>query len=89
MEKVTTHLPVAFFLLILILTSSDKSYAQSYHSENLFYLQNSKEGYQSLLNHEDEISILCPQVYQIDSVGVITGEIDRRILELAQKKESK
>lgn len=76
----------AFLLLILFSMDAGKSYAQSYKSENLFYLVGSAGSYQSFVQHADEISIICPDVYQIDSVGVITGEVDRRVLELAQKK---
>ncbi len=86
MKKFKTYFPIEFFLLILIFVTANKNYAQSYHSENLFYMVGSAGSYQSFVEHADQISILCPQVYQIDSGGVITGEVDRRILELAQKK---
>jgi len=75
----------AWFIVLMTLLSTNLA-AQSYHSENLFYLVGSPDSYQSFVQHADEISIICPDVYQIDSVGVITGEVDRRILELAQKK---
>jgi spore germination protein YaaH len=83
------HYFLVFLLLILFTMPTGKSYAQSYKSENLFYLVGSAESYQSFVQHADDISIICPDVYQIDSVGVITGEVDRRILELAQKKDIK
>lgn len=72
--------------MILFSINAAKSIAQSYKSENLFYLVGSMDSYQSFVKHADEISIICPDVYQIDSAGVITGEVDRRILELAKKK---
>lgn len=77
-----------FFLALVafILCSGIPTDAQSYHSENLFYLVGSTESYQSFIQHADQISIICPDVYQIDSVGVITGEVDRRVLELARQK---
>lgn len=86
MKKLKTYCIFAFQLLILIGTNTTISFAQSYRSENLFYMVNSLGGYQSFVQHADEISIICPQVYQIDSGGVITGEVDRRVLELSQKK---
>ncbi len=86
MKTNPTHYFLVFLLLILFTLSTGKGYAQSYKSENVFYLVGSSESYQSFVQHADEISIICPDVYQIDSVGVITGEVDRRILELAQKK---
>ena len=72
--------------MILFLIQTGKIDAQSYKSENLFYLVGGLASYQSFVQHADEISIICPDVYQIDSAGVITGEVDWRILELAQKK---
>ncbi len=86
MNTKTTHYFLIFLLLILFSMDTSKGYGQSFKSENLFYLVGSPESYQSFVQHADEISIICPDVYQIDSVGVITGEVDRRILELAEKK---
>ena len=86
MKTNSKHYLLVFLFLILFTTVTGKSYAQSYRSENLFYMVGSMGSYQDFAQHADEISIICPDVYQIDSVGVITGEVDRRILELAQKK---
>ena len=69
-----------FAVMAACMISAMKSTAQSYHSENLFYLVGSMDSYQSFVQHADEISIICPDVYQIDSVGVITVEVDRRVL---------
>ncbi len=80
------HGRLTLALLIAMMINATTSVAQSYHSENLFYLVGSPDSYQSFVQHADEISIICPDVYQIDSVGVITGEVDRRISELAKKK---
>lgn len=80
------HSMFFFAVMAACMISAMKSTAQSYHSQNLFYLVGSMESYQSFVQHADEISIICPDVYQIDSVGVITGEVDRRVLELAKKK---
>lgn len=86
MKTNTIQHHLVLLLLVLFTMYTGDGYAQSYKSENLFYLVGSADGYQSFVKHADEISIICPDVYQIDSVGVITGEVDRRILELAQKK---
>jgi len=76
----------AFGLMILFSLHTGDSNAQVYKSENLFYMVGSPEGYQSFVQHADEISIICPDVYHIDSAGVITGEVDRRVLELSREK---
>lgn len=85
MTKTTSRFLI-LVITVLFSAYTGNGYAQSYKSENLFYLVGGEAGYQSFVQHADEISIICPDVYQIDSVGVITGEVDRRILELAQKK---
>ena len=60
--------------------------AQDYSCENLFYLVESGQSYQSFVAHADQISIVCPAVYHIDGYGVITGFVDPRVLKLAQQK---
>ena len=80
------HYLLAFGLMILFSMQTGKIDAQSYKSENLFYLVGGLASYQSFVQHADKIFIICLDVYQTDSAGVITGEVDRRILELAQKK---
>ncbi|HVB02336.1 MAG TPA: glycosyl hydrolase family 18 protein [Chitinophagaceae bacterium] len=60
-----------------------QGFSQDYHSENLFYMGESSESYQSFLQHADQISIICPATFSIDSVGVITGGVDHRVLETA------
>ncbi len=83
------HFRPTNFLVVVFVIFSFNSNGQSYHSENLFYLVGSAASYQSFVQHADEISIVCPDVYGIDSVGVITGEVDRRVLELAKQKNIK
>lgn len=85
MKTKTVRSLFSFFICLLIF-SFTKTDAQKYKSENLFYLVGGQNSYESFVKHADEISIICPDVYQIDSMGVITGEVDRRILELSAKK---
>ncbi|SFV32208.1 glycosyl hydrolase family 18 protein [Thermoflavifilum thermophilum] len=62
------------------------SSAQTFQGERLFYLVNSLESKQAFFQHADQISVVCPDVYQIDSLGVIYGEMDMRILNMARQK---
>ena len=57
--------------------------AQNYTAENLFYIGNGRQALEEFKKHVDQISIICPATYQIDSGGVITGDIDPRLLETA------
>ena len=78
---------VCMLCLCLISGISRIACAQSFRGERLFYLVNSLESKQSFFQHADEISIVCPDVYQIDSLGVIYGEMDMRILTTARQKQ--
>jgi spore germination protein YaaH len=83
MKKIKSFL-VPFSISLLFFVNSVKG--QEYISENLFYLINSPDGYESFVKNADQISIVCPAAYSIDSVGVISGKVDRRVLETAQQK---
>lgn len=53
--------------------------------ERLFYYVDREESYNSLLRHVDQIDVLAPQVYTADSLGVIFGSLDPRVLALAKR----
>lgn len=53
--------------------------------ERLFYYVDREESYNSLLRHVDRIDVLAPQVYTADSLGVIFGSLDPRVLDLAKR----
>jgi spore germination protein YaaH len=52
--------------------------------ERLFYYVDREDSYQSLVRNIDQITILGPQVYTVDSLGVVFGELDPRVLALAK-----
>src|SRR5437867_7151220 len=52
--------------------------------ERLFYYVDREDSYQSLVKNIDQITILGPQVYTVDSLGVVFGELDSRVLTLAK-----
>lgn len=72
-----------FAVVILGLFSLSFVSAQNYTSETLFYIGHGREALADFKAHADQISIICPASYQIDSGGVITGDIDPRILTIA------
>src|SRR6266496_3767699 len=53
-------------------------------SERLFYYVDREDSYNSLVRHIDQITVLAPQVYVVDSLGIMWGSLDRRVLELAK-----
>ena len=52
--------------------------------ERLFYYVDREDSYESLVKNIDQISILGPQVYTVDSLGIVFGELDSRVLALAK-----
>lgn len=53
--------------------------------ESLWYLRG-EESIQAFLAHADQISIVSPQVFVMDSNGVISGRVDPRIISTARAK---
>ena len=53
--------------------------------ERLFYYTDRETSYESLVRHIDQIDVLGPQVYVLDSLGVIYGTLDKRVLALAKQ----
>ncbi|MGI9078127.1 MAG: hypothetical protein ACR2G6_12495, partial [Gemmatimonadaceae bacterium] len=54
-------------------------------NERLFYYTDTEDSYASFVKHIDQISIVAPGSYTIDSLGIMWGNIDRRVLDLAKR----
>src|ERR1044071_7372443 len=53
--------------------------------ESLWYLRG-EESIQAFLAHADQISIVAPQVFEMDSTGAITGSVDPRVIAAARAR---
>ena len=53
--------------------------------ESLWYVRG-EESIQAFLAHADQISIVSPQVFAMDSNGIITGSVDPRVVSTARAK---
>jgi spore germination protein YaaH len=53
--------------------------------EVLFYMTGSDASYQSFAAHVDQITTVAPQVFSVDSLGVVWGDIDPRVTTLARQ----
>jgi spore germination protein YaaH len=53
--------------------------------ERLFYYVDTENSYASLVKHIEQITVLGPQVYTMDSLGIVWGSVDRRVLDLARR----
>lgn len=51
--------------------------------EWLFYMTGSDASFESFRAHVDHIDVVGPQVFAVKGDGVVWGEVDRRVLELA------
>jgi spore germination protein YaaH len=58
--------------------------AAAQHDESIWYLRG-EESIQDFLAHADKISIVAPQVFEIDSTGAITGSVDARVIAAAKQ----
>jgi spore germination protein YaaH len=52
--------------------------------ERLFYYTDREDAYRSLVAHIDQISVLAPQSYTVDSLGTFFGGVDARVLKFAK-----
>ena len=59
--------------------------ANAQRLEALWYLRG-EQSIQAFLKHADQISIVAPQVYTMDSTGIIRGQVDPRVVETARAK---
>ncbi len=58
--------------------------AGAQRGEGLWYARNTDESVRSFVEHADRISVVAPQVFAMDSAGVIRGSIDPRIVAAAR-----
>lgn len=52
--------------------------------EKLFYYVDNEQSYDSFVRNVSRISVIAPGTFRIDSLGIIWGDVDRRVLELAR-----
>ena len=71
--------------LSLLLLALGVERAQAQGLESLWYLRG-EESIQAFLAHADQISIVSPQVFVMDSNGVITGSVDPRVVATARAR---
>lgn len=55
--------------------------------ELLFYYVDDEDAFNSFKEQSENISIVAPQVYSISKSGVVYGEVDPRVMEIAEEKE--
>jgi spore germination protein YaaH len=58
-------------------------------SENLFYMVDTPESFESFKNNVKQISIVCPQVFFVSKEGVLSGSVDPRVVKIAKANQVK
>lgn len=53
--------------------------------QRLFYYYDSPEGWESLRQNIDQISIIAPGRYSVDEDGIVWGDVDARVIGLARE----
>ncbi len=74
---------IALRVLVLLVLGAGSARAQGL--ESLWYLRG-EESIQAFLAHADQISIVSPQVFSLDSTGAIRGSVDPRVIATAWAK---
>jgi spore germination protein YaaH len=74
-------------LALALALANPGSLAAQKGGERLFYHVDRLNSYESLEQHIDQISVLAPQNYKVDSDGVVWGEVDPRVLRLASEHD--
>src|SRR5438477_13161379 len=57
--------------------------------ERLFYYTDNERSWDSFVKHVDQITIVGPQTYSVDSLGVLWGDVDQRLIDLAKQHNVK
>lgn len=78
------HAVLLFFALLAL---APAAFAQ--RLERLFYYVDRQTSYESLVAHIDQIDVLGPQVYTVDSLGIVFGSLDPRVKRLADEHDVK
>lgn len=73
-------LPLAFGLSAFAVESQAQG-----AGERLFYYVDREDSYNSFVKHVDQITVVAPQVYVVDSLGIMWGSLDKRVADLAKK----
>ena len=63
--------------------------ARAQRAEALWYSVENEQSVQSFLAHADRISVVAPQSYTMDSLGVVWGRVDPRVIARAREAKVK
>lgn len=79
---------VRLAFLVLMFNMAFLCQAQT-RSENLFYMVNTPESFESFKTNAAQISIVCPQTFLVSKEGVLSGSVDPRVLAISRANKVK
>src|SRR5687767_13715598 len=79
---------VVVVLLALVAGRATAADAQS-RSERLFYYVDSEDSYKSLVQNIGRIDVVAPSAYGVDEQGIVWGDVDTKVIELAKRNNVK
>lgn len=79
-------MPGLFRVGVVVVALIGATSADAQSTERLFYYVDREDSYRSVVAHVDQITVLGPQVYTVDSLGIVYGSLDRRVLQLAKSR---
>jgi spore germination protein YaaH len=77
---------VLVLLPMLVSRHAAAQHREAPRPEALWYMVDDEPSVQSFLAHADRISVVSPQVFSMDSTGVIWGAVDARVVATARAK---
>ena len=80
------RIAAAAFVAMLIAPASTAAQARF---ERLFYYVDREDAYNSLVQNIREISVIAPSAYGVDEQGIVWGDVDPKVLELAKQNNVK
>lgn len=89
-RQATVHLPLALaftvaFALALVAPRHVRAQATTVpRAERLFYYVDRESSWDSFRAHVDQIGIVAPQSYSVDSLGIVFGDVDPSVIALAR-----
>jgi len=73
-------------LLALTVTATAAARPAAAQTEALWYSTDAEPSVQSFLAHADQVGVVAPQSFSIDSIGTIWGRVDSRVIATARAK---
>ena len=73
------------YRILLILFFATTSFAHAQQPERLWYYADNEDGWASLQRNIKQIGVLAPSAYFVDAQGIVWGDVDARVRELAAR----